>query len=148
MVEYDIINLSDKKIDEIKKIKEVIDHLLQKENVKNAIFNIAIVNNKEIRKINRKYRNIDKYTDVISFALEDHKDNIKSDLRVLGDIYISIDKAIEQKEAYEHSLLRELSFLSVHGLLHLLGYDHQTEIEENIMKEKTEVILNEKGISR
>lgn len=148
MVEYDIINLSDKKIEDIKKIKEVINYLIKKEKIKNATFNIAIVNNKEIRRLNREYRNIDKYTDVLSFALEDHKDNIKNDFRILGDIYISIDKAIKQKDTYEHSLLRELSFLSVHGLLHLLGYDHQTEIEENIMKEKTEVILNELGIRR
>lgn len=148
MVEYDIINLSNKEIKELDKVKEVIDSALKSENVTNAIFNIAIVDNEKIRELNRDYRHIDKYTDVISFALEDHKDNIKSDLRVLGDIYISIDKAIEQSIEYGHSLLRELSFLSVHGLLHLLGYDHQTESEEKIMKGKTEVILNAMEIIR
>ena len=142
MVEYDIINTTNSNIEELTKIREVLDYALKQEKVDNAIFNVVIVDNEKIKELNRDYRKIDNYTDVISFALEDHKDNLKSELRVLGDIYISIDKAIEQSITYQHSLLRELSFLSVHGLLHLLGYDHITDTDEAIMKGKTEVILN------
>lgn len=148
MVEYDIINSTPSEIDELTELKNVIDYTLKKENVDNAIFNIIIVDNEFIRQLNKKYRNIDNYTDVISFALEDHKDNLKSELRVLGDIYISLDKAKEQSITYEHSLLRELSFLSVHGLLHLLGYDHITNEQQQIMESKTEVILNDIQIFR
>ena len=148
MVEYDIINMTDTDIVELDTIKKVIDHTLEKEQVTSAIFSIIIVDNDKIHELNKNYRNIDRVTDVISFALEDVKDNFKSDIRLLGDIYISIDKAVAQSEEYGHSLLRELSFLSVHGLLHLLGYDHQTDIEEKIMKDKTEVILNAMEINR
>ena len=118
---------------------------LKKENLDNVEFNIIIVDNNKIRKINKEYRGIDKETDVISFALEDN-DNIKLPYRLLGDIYISIDKASVQAVEYGHSLLRELGFLSIHGLLHLLGYDHMNEKDEKIMFDRQELILNEFGI--
>ena len=70
------------------------------------------------------------------------------DKRILGDIYISIDKAREQATEYGHSLLRELCFLTIHGILHLLGYDHMKESEEKIMFELQERILNDYGIKR
>lgn len=73
---------------------------------------------------------------------------IPDDERVLGDIYISIDKARSQAEEYGHSLLRELSFLAVHGFYHLLGYDHMTEEEEKIMFSKQEEVLHECNIER
>ena len=95
------------------------------------------------------YRNIDRETDVITFALEDEDTIIIPDNeRILGDIYISIDKAKSQAEEYGHSLLRELSFLAVHGFYHLLGYDHQTKEEEKIMFEKQEEVLDSYGITR
>jgi probable rRNA maturation factor len=106
------------------------------------------VDNKKIREINRDYRNIDRETDVISFALEDFKDITYIDYRLLGDIYISIDKARGQAIEYNHSFLRELSFLTIHGLLHLLGYDHMSEYDEKIMFEKQELILDGYGIKR
>ena len=98
--------------------------------------------------MNKEYRGVDRPTDVISFALEDDDTFISTDVRVLGDIYISIDKAKEQAESYGHSLKRELSFLTIHGILHLLGYDHMTNEEEKEMFNLQEMILNEYGIKR
>lgn len=122
-------------------LDKVIKKTLKMEKVKNAIFSITFVGNEEIKKINKDYRNIDKVTDVISFAFEDNK-KINKRLRVLGDIYICIPKMIEQAEAYGHSEVRELSFLVVHGMLHLLGYDHINKSDEEVMFNKQEVILN------
>ena len=127
-------------------MQEVLSFALKEEKIKNSEFNVIIVDNKKIREINKIYRNIDKETDVISFALEDSKDSFKLQKRVLGDIYISADKAISQANEYSHSTLREFSFLSVHGLLHLLGYDHMNEEDEKIMFEKQELILNGQGL--
>jgi len=144
--EFKIYNTTNENIkEEIKLMKKIIKHALKLEKVKNATFNIIIVDNKEIHNINKTYRKIDKPTDVISFALEDNKEEkIFSKKRVLGDIYISIDKAKEQAKEYGHSLKREICFLSVHGLLHLLGYDHMEKEDEKIMFGKQELILNGK----
>ena len=103
---------------------------------------VIFVNLEEIQRINKEYRGIDKVTDVISFALEDRKDNINMDMHILGDIYICIPKMIEQANSYGHSIKRELSFLTVHGLLHLLGYDHMEEEERIDMEAKQEAILS------
>ena len=131
--------------EEIKHMKKNLKKCLKMEKVKNARFNVILTDNKEIKEINAKYRNINKETDVISFALEDEKEeNTFLNKRILGDIYISVDKAKLQSKEYRHSLIRELSFLSVHGLLHLLGYDHIEKEDEKIMFEKQELILDGK----
>lgn len=140
-------NEANQEIAEIEELKMLVNYALNKLNLKNVIFDVIIVNNDRIREINKSYRNIDKPTDVISFALEDIKD-IELEVRLLGDIYISIDKAVEQAKIYEHSLLRELSFLTIHGLLHLLGFDHESEETEKIMFDKQEMILDGYGIKR
>ena len=119
----------------------------------NAYISLSIVNLETIHSLNRDYRNIDRPTDVISFAylddVEDKETLFKSGKQViLGDIYISIEKAIAQAEEYKHSLLRELSFLFVHGLLHLLGYDHMENEDEIIMFDLQNKILEKEGISR
>lgn len=145
MNQFEIINETNEDIKELETVEKLLHFALEKENIENAEFNIIIIDNVRIREINRDYRNIDKETDVISFALEDN-DNIKLPYRLLGDIYISIDKASVQAVEYGHSLLRELAFLSIHGLLHLLGYDHMEKDEEKIMFERQELILNEFGI--
>ena len=145
MNKFEIINeLSN--IEELAEVKKVIDYALKIEKINNVIFNIIIVDNNYIQKLNREYRKIDSPTDVISFALEDNDDINYSPIRLLGDIYISLDKAKEQAKEYNHSLLRELSFLAVHGLLHLLGYDHMNKEDEKIMFEKQERILSSYGI--
>ena len=115
------------------------------------IVSVSFVDNKYIHKINKKYRGIDRPTDVISFAFVDAEGNYDKILSspgvvVLGDIYISIDKAKEQAEEYGHSLHRELSFLFIHGLLHLLGFDHMKEEDEKIMFNLQDEILSAKGI--
>jgi len=99
---------------------------------------VTFVDNEFIHNINREYRHIDRPTDVISFAFldgDENKDKIfqSNAMVVLGEIYISFDKAREQALAYGHSLDRELKFLFVHGLLHLLGYDHMTKEDEEVM---------------
>lgn len=128
-------------------LKKVIKKTLKEENSKKSIFSITFVGEEEIQKINKNYRGIDKVTDVISFAFEDNK-ILQENVRVLGDIFICIPKMIEQAKLYGHSEKRELSFLVVHGMLHLLGYDHQTQEEEKEMFSKQELILNATNIKR
>lgn len=129
-------------------IKEVIQKTLEIENVQNGILSIIFVGKEEIQKINREYRKKDAVTDVISFALEDNGTIEIPNVRFLGDIYICIPRMQEQKEEYGHSEKRELSFLVVHGLLHLLGYDHMKKEEEKIMFARQEEILESLGITR
>ena len=111
------------------------------------IMNIIFVTDEEIQKINKEYRNIDRITDVISFALNDEKDFlIKTE--EIGDIFICIDQAKRQAEEYGHSLDRELGFLAVHGYLHLHGYDHMRPEDEEIMFKKQDEILNNANLRR
>lgn len=145
---FEIINELDVEIDELKTIEELLNFVIKKEKLDNCLFNIIIVDNTYIHKLNKEYRGIDRPTDVISFALEDYKDDVTLDFRMLGDIYISLDKAKEQAMEYGHSFLREICFLTIHGLLHLLGYDHMDKEEEEIMFKKQDEILNEFGITK
>lgn len=147
MNRYEIFNETDEEID-IEEIKKLVDYALKYKNLENVEFNIIFVDNETIRNINKEYRKIDKETDVISFALEDNED-IKFEFgRLLGDIYISIPKMKEQAKEYGHSQQRELSFLIIHGLLHLLGYDHMTKEEEEVMFKEQELILDGYGIEK
>ena len=149
MNKVELFNQTEKEITELDTVLKVLDSALNKENLDNVSFNLIIVDNEYIHELNRTYRNIDRETDVITFALEDEDSIIlPSDERVLGDIYISIDKAESQALEYGHSLLRELSFLAVHGFYHLLGYDHMTQDDEKVMFAKQEEVLEEYGISR
>ncbi|MEK5103562.1 rRNA maturation RNase YbeY [Cytobacillus sp. FSL M8-0252] len=135
-----------------------IENLLQFAAVKEVVeedteISITFVENERIQEINREYRNKDKATDVISFAMEEMGEGeiplIGEGLpRMLGDIIISIPKAVEQAEEYGHSFMRELGFLSIHGFLHLLGYDHETTEEEKIMFTRQKEILDEFGLQR
>lgn len=145
---YEIFNETSYELyNDIKDLEKLIDFTLIKEKLDNVEFNIIFVDSDTIHNINKTYRDVDRVTDVISFALEDNK-TIELDHRLLGDIYICIDKAKEQAIEYNHSFKRELSFLTIHGLLHLLGYDHINEEEEKVMFAKQEKILSEFGITR
>ena len=125
---------------------DLLDFALTKLRVKDSTFSVILVDNDTIHELNRDYRGIDRPTDVISFALNDNG-AFPGPVNVLGDIYISIDKMQEQAVTYEHSEKRELSFLAIHGLLHLLGYDHtKGPKEEKEMFDLQKEILNEKGI--
>ncbi|MGN9864604.1 rRNA maturation RNase YbeY [Bacillus swezeyi] len=143
--------LSDEQLAEIEKL---LQFSAKEENVADqAEVSVTIVTNEEIQQINKEYRGKDYPTDVISFALEEDGEGevqiIGADMpTVLGDIIISADKAKEQAEEYGHSLMRELGFLTVHGFLHLLGYDHLTEEEEKEMFTKQKELLNRYGLSR
>lgn len=126
----------------------LLDHTLEHEKVENAIFSIIFVGDDEIHEINKEYRHVDRVTDVISFAFEDSNDLLYNDIRVLGDIYICIPQMKRQAVDYGHSEKRELSFLAVHGLLHLLGYDHMNEKDEKVMFELQELMLDDENIKR
>ena len=139
----------DKEIKELEIVEKVLYKAMEKEKLNNTSFNVIIVDNNYIHELNRTYRHIDRETDVITFALEDEDSIVVAgEDRILGDIYISYEKAVEQSKEYHHSLLRELAFLAVHGFYHLLGYDHQTKEDEEIMFTKQEEVLEEYGIRR
>lgn len=145
---FDIINNTKNEIEELDYLAGYVKYLTEKLKITEAIFNVIFVENDDIRELNNNYRGVDKVTDVISFALEDNNDLKKPGVRVLGDIYIAIDVAYEQAKLYNHSSIREISFLATHGLLHLLGYDHMTEEDEKIMFKKQKELLESYDIFR
>ncbi len=117
-----------------------------------AEVSVTFVDNEQIRELNAEYRNKDSATDVLSFPLGEDGEydlNHETGALMLGDIVISVPKAIEQAELYGHSLRREIGFLTVHSMLHLLGYDHENEgLEAVRMREKEEQVLNKLGLKR
>ena len=124
-------------------LNKIIDKTLEMENVLSSNFAIVFIDDEKMHELNKNYRGIDRTTDVLSFAFEDNN-KICYNIRQLGEIYVSIPKMISQAREYGHSEKRELAFLVVHGLLHLLGYDHTLGIEEEKeMFEKQELVLNE-----
>lgn len=117
----------------------------------NAEVSITFTDNEHIHEINRDYRNVDRPTDVISFALnEGDEPEIEggAPVNVLGDIIISVEKAVEQASDYGHSVEREVAFLTVHGMLHLLGYDHIEEDDRKEMRREEDFVMEKLGISR
>lgn len=153
MISIDFTNETDLEIDDILNDYKKIAKITQKKVNKRGNFEVSvtIVDQDTIQEINKTYRNIDRPTDVISFAFLDNEDlkQIKGIPTLLGDIYICKEITIKQKEEYGHSLRRELAFLFTHGLLHLFGYDHvNNKEEETIMFALQEEILNEVNIKR
>ncbi len=131
-------------------ISMVIKNTLDFEKFTNNVeVSITFVDNEEIRILNNKFRKIDKATDVLSFPLLDRFDNIDdSECVFLGDIVISVEKAIEQSKEYGHSERREITFLVIHSMLHLLGYDHMESNEEKVMIEKQKEIFKISNIGK
>lgn len=140
-------------------VNKIINAVLEFENFDSDYeVSISFVDNDEIKELNRQYRNIDATTDVLSFPLlefarKSNNEPVIKDVLIdteisLGDIVISTEKVIEQAKEYGHSQDRELAFLLVHGMLHLLGYDHIQESDEKIMFKKQEEILNLLNIKR
>lgn len=129
-------------------IFKITKAIAKMENIKTEhIVSFIIVDNEEIHKINKNYRNIDRPTDVISFAtIDGNSDRALS--YELGDIYISIDKLNDQAKEYGHSQMREFAFLVTHGLLHLLGYDHMNKDDEAMMFKKQDEVLDKVKIYR
>ncbi|MFW6229765.1 MAG: rRNA maturation RNase YbeY [Halanaerobium sp.] len=120
-------------------LKKVIITAAELEGYSGGEVSIAFVSNQQIKELNSKYRDKDQTTDVLSFPIDDE---------MLGDIIISAKRAAEQALEYGHSLKRELAYLTVHGMLHLFGYDHQSEEEKKEMRQKEERVLTQLGISR
>lgn len=147
MINYEFINQS--KELSWKNYKSYINMIIQRtiktlKIEKEYNFSIIMVNPEVIHQINKDYRNIDKETDVISFASQDDLSvlNMEESLE-LGDIFINVQAIRDQAKDYGHSLKREFCFLVTHGLLHLLGYDHLNQTDEKIMFDLQEEILNE-----
>lgn len=117
-----------------------------------AEISVKFVNDEEIQNLNRTFRNIDRSTDVLSFPLGEngvYDVNPATGAKMLGDIVISMEHAVEQADRYGHSLQREIGFLTVHSMLHLLGYDHEGGgIESVRMREKEETVLTQLGLKR
>ena len=137
-------------------IQNVVNKVLELEGIKHEVdIYITLTNNEEIHKINQEYRDVDRPTDVLSFPMyereeiqklrEEKQDEIEE---ILGDIIISIPKIKEQAEEYGHSYERELAYLTTHGMLHLLGYDHMIEEEKVVMREHEEAVLERLNILR
>lgn len=149
----------------IEKISEICDFALKEEEM-NLEYQISLlfVDNEEIREINNETRNIDKETDVLSFPMLDFEDKkvykeMYLDFEfdetfkdgnelILGDMVLSLEKALEQSKDYGHSFEREVSYLVVHSILHLLGYDHMIDEDKKKMRKREEEILNKLSITR
>lgn len=138
-------------------LEKLLTLAAKREQISGGEVALTFVDDAQIRELNRTYRGIDRATDVLSFAMQeaaeeepviafaDHDDVPAS---LLGDIIISIDRALAQSEQYGHSVEREIGFLFVHGFLHLIGYDHDKEDAEREMFSKQEAILQEAGLVR
>ena len=154
--EQEFIDITD---DLIKTLTACMEQTLAFETFdKDAEVSLTFTDNSGIKERNRIARGIDKPTDVLSFPMLDYEadgtleicvEDLSEGAVVLGDILISMEKAVSQSEEYGHSLKRELCFLTVHSMLHLLGYDHErSQEEEALMFEKQDEILNQLGITR
>ncbi|MDK2888141.1 MAG: putative rRNA maturation factor [Thermoanaerobacter sp.] len=114
-----------------------------------AEVSLVFVDDDYIHRLNREYRGVDRPTDVLSFALQEGEPMPAAGEEILlGDVVISLEMARRQSEEYGHSFEREVAFLVVHGVLHLLGYDHQTEEQRRAMREKEETIMARMGLGR
>ena len=138
------------KVDDIliEKLKLIINECLEYEGFDlDYEGSLSFVDNHEIHSLNKMYRGIDKETDVLSFPMID-ENSVEFEEKTLGDIVISLEKAKEQSEDYNHSFEREICFLTCHSMFHLLGYDHDNDENTKIMREKEKYILNKLNITR
>ena len=132
-------------------VRKVLETGLKVLAVKDPVeISVTFVDNETIRTLNRDYRGVDQVTDVLSFAQEEGAEFIQPQgaPRMLGDIIIALERAVEQSNEYNHSLEREVGYLTAHGVLQLLGYDHQTEEERHKMRELEELVMVELNLTR
>ncbi len=143
----------------IEQLQVLLGKVGESEDITDGEVALTFVDNEAIQALNSTYRGLDQPTDVLSFAMNDEVEDdldivfdaeleIEAGDVLLGDIVISVERAKEQADEYGHSLEREIGFLFVHGFLHLIGYDHQSEEEEKLMFSKQERILQEAGLTR
>lgn len=134
-------------------LERIAQVCLEQENINpDAEISLVFVDDQEIRNLNKTYRDLDVPTDVLSFPMYERGDdqlvNSDEEVLLLGDIVISLETALRQAQEYGHSLEREVAYLMVHGLLHLLGYDHLVEEEKKIMRQREEELLTSVGLIR
>lgn len=134
------INISEETYDLIKKV--IKESLLAEERGLDYEVSVSLVNNEEIQELNKEYRGVHRETDVLSFPLEDEFGNIP----LLGDIIISVEKALEQSKEFGHSLERELAYLTAHSMFHLMGYDHMEKQEKQDMRDREKLVMKKLGI--
>ena len=135
-------------IDNVKAAAEKVGELYD---VANGEVSVTLTNNEYIHTLNKQYRGIDRPTDVLSFALNESEEpeiEGEPEVDVLGDLVISVERAEEQAADFGHSVRREMAFLTVHGMLHLLGYDHMEEADRIEMEEEQRYVMEQLGISR
>ena len=143
----------------------VINFALGQEDVRRKVqISVILVDNMEIKKLNNEFRSIDLITDVLSFPMLEYPSNnvfknyysdyvfdesfLDGEELVLGDVAISLEKAEEQRREYEHSFEREVAYLTVHSILHILGYDHLSKEDKELMRAREEDILHKLNIKR
>ncbi|MDO5041024.1 MAG: rRNA maturation RNase YbeY [Peptoniphilus sp.] len=127
-------------------IKKSVMETLREENItEETMVSISFVGDEEIQQLNRDFRNVDKVTDVLSFPIDDE---FRIEERILGDVVINTRRVLSQAEEYGHSVEREFSYLTVHSILHLLGYDHENEEDKNIMRYKEDIVMDKLQIHR
>lgn len=122
--------------------------VLESEKTPPAELSLHLTDDDGIQTLNRTYRNVDEPTDVLSFGLGSEDECLPEGTLLLGDVIISLERAREQAETYGHPFEREIAFLVVHGVLHLLGYDHEEDAEREIMRAREEAILAKLGLRR
>ncbi len=133
-------NFMEIKEENMKSIEKAINATIDVEQIDGDFeVSVSFVTNEEIKKLNRIYRNVDSETDVLSFPMDDEED--AEGVIMLGDVILSTEKIIEQAEFFGHSLEREMIYLTVHSMLHLLGYDHMEEDEKEEMRDREKEVM-------
>lgn len=126
----------------LQRLKNIINTIFQDENINlGTQLNIVITNNKYLRELNSKFKNLNSSTDVLAFSFDNNF--LPENISILGDVYISLERAKEQAIQYKVSLQNEIERLMIHGILHLTGYTHNEEDKDKEMTEKTEYYLNQ-----
>ncbi|MBQ7476845.1 MAG: rRNA maturation RNase YbeY [Selenomonadaceae bacterium] len=146
-IEPDTLNVEHELEEEIIRAAELVGKLY---GVENSELSITLTDDERIHELNKKFRDVDRPTDVLSFAFResDEPEILNQQVEILGDIIISLERAKIQAENFGHSYLREVIFLTVHGLLHLLGYDHMEEEERLEMEREQDFVMSTLGIER
>lgn len=145
--EPETLTVADNLTEEILRAADVVGELY---GVEQSELSVTLTDDEHIHALNKQYRGIDRATDVLSFAFResDEPEVIGADFDILGDVIISLERATAQAEEFGHSFLREVIFLEVHGLLHLLGYDHIADDERLEMENEQKFIMDKLGIGR
>lgn len=145
--EPETLTIEDSLLKEILRAADVVGEIY---GVDSAELSITLTDDEHIHALNREYRGVDRATDVLSFAFResDEPEVIDAEFEILGDVIISLERAKVQAEEFGHSFLREVIFLEVHGLLHLLGYDHIDDDESQEMETEQRFIMDKLGILR